>query len=411
MKRGFFMSSALKTRYQAPLAGVEGTSKIISGDFCMLGLFGRAQGGTRATERELERLRADLAGKEARIGELEQLLGQARSEQQSLSAQLRFSCGLYRNFRRFGNSMAELQSSLANLAGSLAQEMKVAIEAAQVSVNARKGTESMVSNLREVVATVNQAVVNVEGLNERADAIGTIVNLINEISEQTNLLALNAAIEAARAGEHGRGFAVVAEEVRNLSRRTNEATQEIAAQVSKIQLETSQTQDRMQEMAEQSAQLSSIGNSASAGMGSILSLANSMEGVISAAALRSFVELAKTDHLVYKFNVYQVMMSVSDMRLDDFVDHTRCRLGKWYYEGEGHACFSKLPGYRGLEEPHRAVHRHALEALAQHSDGNMEQALHELEAMEQASMSVLDRLEEMATAAEADSSLLCHHGN
>ena len=136
-----------------------------------------------------------------------------------------------------------------------------------------------------------------------------------------------------------------------------------------------------------------------------------MTSRLSAGALRSFVELAKTDHLVYKFNVYQVMMNVSDMHIDDFADHTRCRLGKWYYEGEGHACFSKLPGYRGLEDPHRAVHRHALEALAQHADGHMEQALRELEAMEQASMSVLNRLEEMATAAEGDSSLLCHQGN
>ena len=377
----------------------------------MLGLFGRAQGGMRGERHELERLRSELADKEVRIGELEAELGEACSQRQQLSGQLHFSSGLYRNFRRFGNSMAELQGSLASLAGSLAQEKKVAIEAAQVSVDARRGTESMVGNLRQVVSTVNQAVVNVEGLNERADAIGNIVNLINEISEQTNLLALNAAIEAARAGEHGRGFAVVAEEVRNLSRRTNEATQEIAAQVSKIQQETSQTQDRMQEMAEQSARLSAIGNSASSGMGSILSLANSMEGVISAAALRSFVELVKTDHLVYKFNIYQVMTGVGDMCADDFADRTRCRLGKWYYEGEGHACFSKLPGYRGLEEPHRAVHRHALEALAQHVDGNMEQALHELEAMEQASMGVLACLEEMAAAAEGDSSLLCHHGD
>ncbi len=51
--------------------------------------------------------------------------------------------------------------------------------------------------------------------------------------------------------------------------------------------------------------------------------------------------------------------------LDDFADHTRCRLGKWYYEGEGHSCFSRLAGFRELEKPHRAVHRHALEALAQ----------------------------------------------
>jgi len=135
-----------------------------------------------------------------------------------------------------------------------------------------------------------------------------------------------------------------------------------------------------------------------------------MEGVISASALRSFVELAKTDHLVYKFNIYQVMMGVSDKGIDDFADHTRCRLGKWYYEGEGHSCFSHLDGYEELETPHRAVHRHALEALAQHMEGNIESALKELEGMERASMEVLRCLEKMASTAEANDSLLCAAG-
>ena len=376
----------------------------------MLSWFGKARAKLEASEKEAENLRNELAGTEKQVADLEDRLASAQSEQNQLASSAQMSNGLYRNFHYFGESMVQLQSTLSNLAEGLANEKKVAVEAAQVSIDARQGTEMMVTNLGEVIETVSDAVSNVEGLNARADAIGHIVNLITEISEQTNLLALNAAIEAARAGEHGRGFAVVAEEVRNLSKRTNEATQEIASQVAKIQEETSHTQDKMKTMAEQSEQLSAIGLRASSGMGSILGLSRKMEGVISAGALRSFVELAKTDHLVYKFNVYQVMMGVSDKGIDDFADHTRCRLGKWYYEGEGHSCFSRLAGYRELEVPHRAVHRHALEALAQHLDGNIDAALRELEGMEQASMEVLQCLEQMASTAEADDSLLCEAG-
>jgi len=61
----------------------------------------------------------------------------------------------------------------------------------------------------------------------QANSVVKLLAGVKSIADQTNLIALNAAIEAARAGEAGRGFAVVANEVRTLSRHSNELSMQI----------------------------------------------------------------------------------------------------------------------------------------------------------------------------------------
>jgi len=69
---------------------------------------------------------------------------------------------------------------------------------------------------------------------------------------------------------------------------------------------------------------------------------------------RVFMSLAKLDHILWKVNTYY--SAITKKEQFKFVDHYNCRLGKWYYEGDGKESFSHTSHYQALEDPHATVH-------------------------------------------------------
>jgi len=294
------------------------------------------------------------------------------------------SYNLIRNLR-------EAQSDLVKIGERMGHVASITQETGKAALDSQQGVRQIVSSLDNIAKTIQQVTDAVNQLGEDSRKVQASLSIITEIADQTNLLALNAAIEAARAGDMGRGFAVVADEVKALSRRTKDAAIEVTDTINSFSARV----DKMVVQADSSntsaLEVGHMVNGFKEQFDTFASCSQQTGTAVLIARDLALTALIKVDHIIYKQNGY-VSLDTSSQHEEAIkaveVDHHNCRLGRWYYEGEGHQCFGHTRNYSAMESPHAKIHSAVQRAVGMrhedwirnpHIKGEIVQAMKEAE--------------------------------
>jgi len=159
-----------------------------------------------ATQEALQaKVQAESAKREGMLDaadKLEEIVERITSSSEELSSQVEvMSRGMDLQRDRVGETATAMEQmnasviSVARQAGDVAGSSDAAKTKASGGAEVVRRSQVAIGNVNTISVQLKE---NMQQLGKQAEAIGQVMNVINDIADQTNLLALNAAIEAVR---------------------------------------------------------------------------------------------------------------------------------------------------------------------------------------------------------------------
>ena len=247
----------------------------------------------------------------AAADKLEQVGNVVSSASTQLSAQIEQSD---RGAAESAQRLSEAATAMNEMNATVQEVAKNAGSASAASAETKQKAEAgaeVVAKAVQSIELVHQMSLELKGdmvqLNEHAQDITRIMNVISDIADQTNLLALNAAIEAARAGEAGRGFAVVADEVRKLAEKTMASTNDVGNAIKAIQESTAKSMTGVDNAVERISEANELASRSGRALGEIVATVEATGDQVNAIATASEEQSAASEE------INQSIVQVNDM--------------------------------------------------------------------------------------------------
>ncbi|PPU40236.1 methyl-accepting chemotaxis protein [Xanthomonas arboricola] len=214
------------------------------------------------------------------------------------------------------NQITTASERISEIAASIEQVSRNSTESAEVAqrsvVIAAEGAgvvRETIQGMDQIRDQIQETSKRIKRLGESSQEIGSIVELINDISEQTNILALNAAVQAASAGEAGRGFAVVADEVQRLAERTSGATRRIEGLVQTIQADTNEAVSSMEQTTSEVVSGARLAEDAGTALTEIERVSNALNNLIKNISIAAHQQSAAATDITHTMGVIRQITS------------------------------------------------------------------------------------------------------